>query len=88
MGKVDPFRGMEIYRQHCQACHRWEDDDVINALRGALSFPEPRARNLYDFIMHEDSLIRSSAPHVMDHGWEGKDWDHSQFEIPSMTPWT
>lgn len=54
-------------------------------MRGARNFPEPQARNLYHFIMHEDSLIRSGDPHVMkirrEWNWDGKDWDHSQLEI-------
>lgn len=75
--------GAAIFLAQCEACHRIEKDDGFDVRRALRHFPEPRARRLFGFLLHEDSLAAVGDPYVVElrRKWNATTWHHARIGL-------
>lgn len=78
-GLFDVARGGQVFSGKCYTCHKVDKDCGFDVRRVFDHAPEPAARWVFGFLMHEDSLVLAGDPYTLAlrTRWNTKNWDHA-----------
>ncbi len=85
-GLFDVVRGGQVFGGKCHTCHKVDKDCGFDVRRVFDHAPEPAARWVFGFLMHEDSLVRAGDPYALSlrKHRDVKAWNHAMVGLEAQ----